>query len=114
MVMTLGSIPGYIIIGWLANRIGRRGAFAVFYIGALVMIPITFLNPWPISTLLFLLPFIAMFTMGVFAGFPIYLPELFPTHLRGTGAGFCFNIGRVVAGERVGTIISTPAGGSRR
>ena len=97
MVMTLGSIPGYIIIGWLANRIGRRGAFAVFYIGALVMIPITFLNPWPISTLLLLLPFIALFTMGVFAGFPIYLPELFPTHLRGTGAGFCFNIGRVVA-----------------
>ena len=97
MIMTLGSIPGYIIIGWLADRIGRRGAFAIFYIGAAIAIPVTFLNPWPLSTLLWLLPFIALFTMGVFAGFPIYLPELFPTYLRGTGSGFCFNIGRTVA-----------------
>lgn len=97
MVMILGSLPGYLIIGWLAERVGRRFAFAVFYLGALISIPLTFMGHWPLSTLLWFLPFIALFTMGVFAGFPIYLPELFPTHLRGTGSGFCFNIGRVVA-----------------
>ena len=32
-----------------------------------------------------------------FSGFPIYLPELYPTRLRATGAGFCFNVGRVLA-----------------
>jgi hypothetical protein len=37
------------------------------------------------------------FNNGIFSGFPIYLPELFPTRLRATGAGFCFNIGRVLA-----------------
>jgi hypothetical protein len=34
---------------------------------------------------------------GVFGAFPYYLPELFPTRLRATGAGFCYNIGRVLA-----------------
>ena len=33
----------------------------------------------------------------IFSGFPIYLPELYPTRIRATGAGFCFNAGRVLA-----------------
>jgi len=97
MLMTLGSIPGYITVGWLADRMGRKWAFGLFYAGSLASILVTFLYPWPLSVLLGLLPFITFFTMGIFAGFPIYLPELFPTHLRGTGSGFCFNIGRMVA-----------------
>jgi hypothetical protein len=36
-------------------------------------------------------------TGGIHAGYAIYFPELFPTHLRATGAGFCFNGGRIVA-----------------
>ena len=43
-----------------------------------------------------------MFLMGaaqlsVFAGFAIYLPELFPSRLRSTGTSFCYNVGRLVA-----------------
>jgi MFS family permease len=97
MIMTAGSIPGYILMGWLADRVGRKFAFGLFYIGAFISILVTFLEPWPLSTLLQLLPLMALFTVGVFSGFPIYLPELFPTSIRGTGAGFCFNIGRIVA-----------------
>ena len=40
---------------------------------------------------------------GVFALFTMYLPPLFPTLLRSTGAGFCYNFGRIAAG--LGTII---------
>lgn len=47
--------------------------------------------------MLLLLPLLGFFYNGIFSGFPIYLPELFPTRLRATGAGFCFNIGRVIA-----------------
>ena len=36
-------------------------------------------------------------TLSIHAGFAIYFPELFPNHLRSTGAGFCFNAGRLVA-----------------
>jgi hypothetical protein len=35
--------------------------------------------------------------LGVFAGFAIYLPELFPTRLRSTGTSFCYNVGRFIA-----------------
>ena len=44
-----------------------------------------------------LLPLLGFFTNGIFSGFAIYFPALYPTELRGTGAGFCFNIGRVLA-----------------
>jgi MFS family permease len=97
MILIAGSLPGYFIIGWLMEHWGRRPAFLVFYLGAFVSILIIFMGGWSYNTMLWLFPLVGLTTMGVYAGFPIYLPELFPTHLRGTGSGFCFNIGRVVA-----------------
>jgi len=44
-----------------------------------------------------MLPVLGFFTNGIFSGFPVYLPELFPTRIRATGAGFCFNAGRLLA-----------------
>ena len=44
-----------------------------------------------------LLPLLGFFNNGIFSGFPIYLPELYPTLLRASGSGFCFNAGRVLA-----------------
>ena len=35
------------------------------------------------------------FTLGMHAGYAVYFPELYPTRLRGSGAGFCFNMGRL-------------------
>jgi hypothetical protein len=35
--------------------------------------------------------------LSLFAGFAIYLPELFPTRLRSTGTSFCYNVGRFIA-----------------
>ena len=56
-----------------------------------------FIVPRSISSLaLFWFP-LAGFFSGVFALFTMYLPPLFPTLLRTTGAGFCYNIGRVAA-----------------
>jgi MFS family permease len=97
MVLTLGSLPGYALVAVLADWWGRKAMFVVFFTGAALSAPIIFLGPWTLSQMLLLLPFLGFFTLGIYAGFPIYLPELFPTHLRATGAGFCFNIGRVVS-----------------
>ena len=44
-----------------------------------------------------LLPVFGFLTLGMHAGYAVYFPELFPTRLRGSGAGFCFNMGRVIA-----------------
>jgi MFS-type transporter involved in bile tolerance (Atg22 family) len=40
---------------------------------------------------------IGLTVFGVFGSFTYYLPELFPTRLRGTGSGFCYNAGRIIA-----------------
>jgi hypothetical protein len=66
-------------------------------VGSFVMLPITFLVPSSYSGVLMLLPILRFFNNGIFSGLPIYLPELYPTELRATGAGFCFTAGRILA-----------------
>ena len=70
---------------------------------------LTFGFDLPPVTRLYMYFFIGLTVFGVFGSFTYYLPELFPTRLRGTGAGFCYNVGRVIAAAGpflVGTIAS--------
>jgi len=97
MALNAGAIFGYLGFGPLADRFGRRPVFAFMCLGSFVMLPITYLVPTSYSGVLMLLPILGFFNNGIFSGFPIYLPELYPTILRATGAGFCFNAGRVLA-----------------
>jgi MFS family permease len=97
MLLNAGSLAGYLSFGPLADWWGRRAVFALMCVGSLVMLPVTFLTPRSFANVLLLLPMLGFFNNGIFSGFPIYLPELYPTRLRATGAGFCFNVGRVVA-----------------
>jgi hypothetical protein len=57
----------------------------------------TFNPDLPPETRLRMYFFIGLTVFGIFGSFSYYLPELFPIHLRATGSGFCYNIGRVVA-----------------
>jgi len=97
MALNSGAIFGYLGFGPLADYFGRRPVFAFMCVGSLVMLPITYLVPTSYSGVLMLLPILGFFNNGIFSGFPIYLPELYPTRLRATGAGFCFNAGRILA-----------------
>ena len=97
MTLNVGAILGYLSFGPLADRYGRKPVFAVMCLGSLVMLPVTFLGARTYVEILIVLPLLGFFSNGIFSGFPIYLPELFPTALRATGAGFCFNAGRAVA-----------------
>jgi MFS family permease len=97
MMLNVGALAGYLAFGPLADRWGRRPVFALMCAGSLVMLPLTFLAPASYLHVLLLLPVLGFFNNGIFSGFPIYLPELYPTRLRATGAGFSFNIGRVLA-----------------
>jgi len=97
MALNAGALLGYLAFGPLAERLGRRGAFAVMCAGSAVFLPTTFLVPGPYGRVLALLPLLGFFNNGIFSGFPIWLPELYPTRLRASGAGFCFNAGRVLA-----------------
>jgi len=97
MMLNVGALVGYLSFGPLADWLGRRAMFAVMCLGSLLMVPATFLVPHSYAHLMVVLPVLGFFNNGIFSGFPIYLPELFPTRLRATGAGFCFNAGRVLA-----------------
>ena len=97
MLLNVGALAGYLCFGPLAERFGRRAAFGLMCAGSLVMLPVAFLTPRAYSQVLILLPLLGFFNNGIFSGFPIYLPELYPTAIRATGAGFCFNVGRVLA-----------------
>lgn len=96
MLLNGGALFGYLWFGPLADRFGRRAAFALYFIGGVVLFPVTFLLTTNASQVFFLLPLVGFFTLGITSGFPIYLPELFPTHVRTTGVGFCYNAGRII------------------
>jgi MFS family permease len=97
IVQTAGGGLGLLAFAPLSVRLGRRRAFALMHVAGLVITPITCYLPATYGQLLVLLPVFGFLTLGMHAGYAIYFPELFPTHLRATGAGFCFNVGRIVA-----------------
>jgi MFS family permease len=97
IVQTAGGGLGLLSFGPLAQRFGRRGAFAFMHAMALVIVPATCYLPQSYEQMLIMLPIFGYFTLGIHAGYAIYFPELFPGHLRATGAGFCFNGGRLAA-----------------
>jgi MFS family permease len=96
---TLFNLGG--LIGTLATiplaQLGRRALFALYFAGAAASIWITFGLEWTPLVRMRLLFLDGLTVFGVVASFGFYLPELFPTWLRGTGSGFCFNAGRYLA-----------------
>jgi hypothetical protein len=70
------------------------------HLAALIMTPVVCWVPsyfGSYTLLLVLLPVFGFFAQGIHAGYAAYFPALFPTHLRATGSGFCFNTGRILA-----------------
>ena len=96
---TIGGGLGLVLFGWISNLLGRRGAFVFYHLiaFALVLLLFAYLLPNQASPLAIAvcLPVFGFFTLGMHAGYAVYFPELYPTRLRGTGAGFCFNMGRL-------------------
>lgn len=99
-VQTAGAGAGMLAFGPIAARLGCRGTFALMHGMAAILTPAVCWLPsawggYPL--LLVLLPVFAFFAQGIHAGYAAYFPALFPTHLRATGSGFCFNTGRILA-----------------
>ena len=94
LVQIAGAGIGMLLFGPICDRIGRRAAFIVFQLAAFVVVPIACFVPQTYWQLLLIMPVFGFFVQAFHAGYAIYFPELFPTHLRATGASFCFNGGR--------------------
>ncbi|HXL12567.1 MAG TPA: MFS transporter [Bradyrhizobium sp.] len=92
--LIIGSFIGYLVGAWLADRIGRRNLFLTFSIGAVAVILLYTQLPLT-NEVLWLLGFpLGFFASGYFSGMGAFLTELYPTRLRGSGQGFCYNFGR--------------------
>lgn len=96
-LVTTGGGIGLVSFGPICQQIGRRPAFLLFHLGGFLASVVLFTSHLGRGPLLFALPVFGYLTLGMHAGYAVYFPELFPTRLRSTGTGFCFNAGRILA-----------------
>ncbi len=92
--LTVGGIAGCLCMPLIADRWGRKTALLIYFFGALCSVPTTFLFAQQFSHAVMASPVMGFFAAGVTSGFAIYFPELFPTAIRATAQGFCFNFAR--------------------
>lgn len=93
----LGAAVGMWIFTRLANAFGRRPAFTGGFLAAMFVTVFVYWKMDSPQDAYWMMPLMGAAQLGVFAGFAIYLPELFPSRLRSTGTSFCYNLGRFAA-----------------
>ena len=93
----IGGFIGMYLYAALSERIGRRPALVFIYVGALISIYGAFWGIHEINQAKVWSFFLGLFTLAPFSAFAVYFPELFPTRLRSTGVGVCYNAARLVA-----------------
>ncbi len=112
IMQNFGAFFGVLAWGWLAQRTGRKPAFAVSFVCSAIIVPITFHFTSSFTMALILYPIMGFFLTSLFGGYAIYFPELFPTRLRATGTGVCYNVARyiAIAGPSALAFLSKPYG----
>ncbi len=96
-MLNVGAFLGMSGFSWIAQRVGRRKAFAVAFVLAGISTGALFLFMKTRADILWMTPVMGFCVLALFGGYAIYLPELFPTRLRATGTSFCYNVGRFIA-----------------
>src|SRR4051812_26721105 len=91
-----GAMDGFLIGALLADAIGRKWTFMISAFATIIMVFVYLYVPVGDTVLLFLgIPLNASILMK-FAPMGPYMTELYPTNIRGTGQGFCYNAGRAI------------------
>jgi hypothetical protein len=108
IVQNLGAFFGMLLMTKIAQGRGRKPAFAMAYIAAMIA-TIGFFQFFNGRGDIWMSAVMGACQLALFAGFAIYLPELFPTSLRSTGTSFCYNVGRFVAASGPFTLGSLQA-----
>jgi MFS family permease len=111
----IGAAVGMWFMTKACIALGRKPAFAIWYIGSLAATLYVFRYMSTPTDAYWMMPLMWFFSLGVFAGFAIYLPELFPSRLRSTGTSFCYNLGRfaAAAGSFFSAALATEVFGNR-
>lgn len=99
----LGAILATLITPFIADKLGRRVTYSLLCAAALAAslgffrFNVPFVGDAIPSTLITTAFLLGGITASFYGFFPLYFPELFPTSVRATGQGFCFNFGRLIA-----------------
>jgi cyanate permease len=101
LITNVGTLIGCLLMPWITGYLASRRRTAVlFFMGSLISVVVSYEVAIErldnLALFLVLLPVLGFFTNGVFGLFTIWLPEMFPTALRGSGSGFAFSMGRVL------------------
>ena len=91
------AIFGFISLGFLADAIGRKPTAMLWYAMCLILTPVVYMWAQSMGALLAAVTVFGFFTGGIWSWAPIWLPELFPTRMRGTAVAFCFNAPRWIS-----------------
>ena len=119
LIQNIGAFFGIWAFSRLTHVVGRRSAFAVSFVLAFAAIVMVFGFMREPSQIWWMIPILGFCTLMAFGGFAIYFPELYPTRLRSTGTGFCYNVARYLAASApftLGLLVSlyrAPAGTER-
>ena len=98
MFSALGATTGSLLAPILLGRINRRTSFTILCVLSLVICGLLFRTQSAYTTQFLVMVFgVGACTAAFYGWFPLYLPELFPTRMRATGQGLCYNAGRLVA-----------------
>jgi MFS family permease len=113
MLWGLGGIAGYAAFGFIADIVGRRPTVVFYSVGTIAVGLYLYLGLHDWSLYPVVLPIFGFFVFGVFSGHAVYLPELFPTHVRAAAVSFCNGSGRVITsfGPLVAGLLVVPFGG---
>ena len=93
----VGAFLGMVTFTMVASLVSRRLAFFFAFLGGMIITAFVFNSLETATDAYWMLPMMGFAQLALFAGYSIYFPELFPTRLRGTGVGFCYNTVRYLA-----------------
>ena len=96
-MFTAGTVVGYVGFGFLADAFGRKPITMLFFAMSLLLTPVMFLWTPNLTIMLIIGALLGCFSSGQFTWMSTWLPELYLTQMRATGAGFIFNASRVPA-----------------
>ncbi|MDI9777493.1 MFS transporter [Pseudomonas putida] len=96
-MVIVGSYIGYVVSAYLSDLLGRKKNFILFAVGSFIIVLLYTQMPVSDGVMLWLGFPLGFFASGIFSGMGAFLTELFPTRVRGSGQGFCYNVGKVIA-----------------
>jgi MFS family permease len=95
-IIIVGSFVGYLVSAWITDAVGRRASFVLFAVCSAATAVIYMALPINDAVMLALGFPLGFFASGIFSGMGSFMTELFPSRVRGSAQGFCYNFGRGV------------------